>query len=312
MKSFKILLGISILIVSSSGLAHAQFLNKLKRAAQDGVEKAVERRVTKEVETATQKQVDKTLESIFGPASEYEGSDYDYGKIFSSVNLNAPTEDSYHFSGYTDMEISGTDEKGKDIENTVFRTYLSAEEHYWGIKMDNKESEMENAVMIFDGKNNSTVILMENEEKEKIYMSYGADWNKMIESADVKEGDAPDVEGIEEAYKIEKTGNSKTVLGVTCEEYRMENEEATINYWVSKTPVEGYASFWSKNNFMFSGKMAQKHGNLYQDLPEGDVMEIHHVSKEDKGETWMKIVEINPRQSTDFILSEYKNGMSTD
>ncbi|AWW31918.1 hypothetical protein DN752_18230 [Echinicola strongylocentroti] len=298
-----VLSAIFLLPVPSQG----QFLKKLKKAAQEGVENAVERRVSNEVENAAQKQTDKYLEQIFGPPSDYEGGDYDYGKVISSIDMNAATEDSYHFTGYTDMEITGTDEKGKDIEPVTFRSFLSGDADFWGIEMENQEKEAEKTVMIFDHKNNASVLLMENEKGEKNYMAYGMDWSKMVESSADKEMEKMDADSVE--FDIVKTGNSKTILGYPCEEYRTENDEYAANYWVSTQPIEGYASYWSKNNFLFSKKVQQKYQGYYDQLPDGDILEIHYESKEDESITDMKITEINTKEKFDFEMAEYANAM---
>lgn len=121
MRTDKLLLAALSAMLLFPVTTQAQFLKKLKKAAQEGVENAVERRVSNEVENAARKQTDKYLEQIFGAPSTYEGGDYDYGKVMSSIDMNAATEDRYHFTGYTDMIISGTDEKGKAIEPVTFQ-----------------------------------------------------------------------------------------------------------------------------------------------------------------------------------------------
>ncbi|GGF37694.1 DUF4412 domain-containing protein [Echinicola rosea] len=287
--------------------SQAQFLKKLKKAAQEGVENAVERRVSNEVENAARKQTDKYLEQIFGSPSEYEGGDYDYGKVISSIDMNATTEDRYHFTGYTDMEITGTDEKGKDIDPVTFRSFLSGDSDFWGIEMENQDKKAEKTVMIFDHKNNASVLLMENEKGEKNYMAYGMDWTKMMEDAADKEMEETDADAT--AFDIVKTGNSKNILGYSCDEYRTDNDEYTAHYWVSTQAIEGYASYWSKNNFLFSKKVKQKYQGYYDQLPDGDVLEIHYESKEDKSITHMKIIEINTSEKFEFEMAEYANAM---
>ncbi|QDH79658.1 DUF4412 domain-containing protein [Echinicola soli] len=289
--------------------SHAQFLKKLKKAAQEGVENAVERRVSNEVENAARKQTDKYLEQIFGPSSDYEGGDYDYSKVMSSIDMNAATEDSYHFTGYTDMEITGTDEKGKAIEPVTFRSFLSGNTDFWGIEMENQDKEAEKTVMIFDHKNNASVLLMENEKGEKNYMAYGMDWTKMMENTGDKEMDSINNEINSEEFNITKTGNTKNILGYLCEEYHSENEDYVADYWVSTEPIEGYASYWSKNNFLFSKKVKQKYQGYYDQLPDGDVLEIHYASREDKSITHMTITEINTTEKSDFEMDEYTNAM---
>ncbi|WP_200976282.1 DUF4412 domain-containing protein [Echinicola sp. 20G] len=305
MKFYKSFLIILLAFFLSPTLAEAQFIKKLKKAAQEGVGNAVERRVSKEVENAAQKQTDKYLEQIFGPPTEYEGGNYDYGKMMGSINMNVDTEDSYHFTGFTEMEISGTDEKGKEMDPVSFKSFLSNENEVWAMQMDPEEKDVESTIMIFDNKNNATILLMESKKGEKSRIAYGMDWSNMMgTAADEK------IEEVEETkLTFEKTGNTKTILGYECEEYHAENDEFTSEFWVSKEPIQGYASYWSKNNFMFSKKMQTKYQAYYSKLPDGNVLEMTYRSKEDDGISRMKILEINTTENFDFNMSDYTNAM---
>jgi len=286
-------------------IADAQILKKLKRAAKEGVENAVERRVEKEIENAAQRQTDKYLEQVFGPPSSYEGGEYDYGKIMSSANLNVDTEESYRFKGYSDMEVTGTDEKGKKMDPVAFRSFLSDDSDFWAIKMDSDEKEVKETVMIFDNKNQATVLLMESDKGEKSSIAYGIDWNKMMESTAEDEME----EAEKEDFSIKKTGNTKTILGYPCEEYLTEHEDYTARFWVSSSPIEGYTSYWSKDNFLFSKNRKLKHKNYFDQLPEGDVLEMNYQSKVDDSSSIMKILEINTSEQFNFEMSAYPNAM---
>ncbi len=140
MRSFISYLAIGLLMAVST-TATGQILNKLKKAAKDGAQEAVERRVAHEIEKAAQKQTDKYLEQLFGPPTQYEGGNYDYGEIMKSFNMNVDHADSYTFPGYTDMEISGTDQKGKEIDPTMFRSYSNPADQIWAMEIETDEKD---------------------------------------------------------------------------------------------------------------------------------------------------------------------------
>ncbi len=284
--------------------SQAQFLKKLKDAAQDGVEKAVERRVSREIQNAAARQTDRYMNQIFGPPSEYEGTDYDYGKIMSSINMNVETEDSYSFKGYTDMLITGTDEKGKDIDPAKFRSFLSPVEEFWAIEMENNEKDLENAIMIFDNKNQATVMLMTDKKGEKSRMAYSLDWSAMMESG-MKNQDA------DTTFTITKTGNTKTILGYACDEYLAEGADYISHVWVSQEQVEGYASYWSKNNYLFTKQMQDRYQQRMSQLPDGNVLEINYRSKENDGVTNMTVTDINTTEEITFMMDDYVNIMES-
>ncbi|MCA6074680.1 DUF4412 domain-containing protein [Fulvivirga sedimenti] len=285
--------------------ADAQLLKKLKQAAEDGVQEAVERRVAHEIEKAAQKQTDRYLEQIFGPPTQYEGAGYDYSEMLKGIDLNVETEDSYHFEGFTDMEISGTDEKGKEIDPTQFRTFMSTNAEVWAMQLETDDKDLERTVMIFDNTHKATIMLLENKKGEKSRVAYGLDWSKMMDSSIESTMDSMKVAD----FNITKTGNTKTIMGYTCNEYQTETDEYTARYWVSEEPIQGYSSYWSKNNFLFSQQMKKKYATYFDQLPEGDVLEMNYVSKTGDGDTTMKIIEINTTENFDFVMADYENGL---
>ena len=293
-----------ILMTLSAVPVNGQLLKKLKQAAEDGVKEAVERRVEHEVEKAVQKQTDRYMEQIFGPPTQYEGRGYDYGKMMESINMNVETEDSYSFTGYTDMEISGTNEKGKPIDPTMFRTFIDPEGQSWGIELESDDKDLKRTVMIFDNHHQATIMLMESNEGEKSRLAYGMDWSKMMEA-----GTDETAETMDETFNFEKTGNTKTILGYTCDEYVTDTETYNATYWVSREPVTGYTSYWSRNNFLFNQQMKKKYSDYLDKLPEGDMMEMTYTSKEDDNVTIMKIIDINTSTQNEFVMADYKNAM---
>ena len=293
-----------ILMTLSAVPVNGQLLKKLKQAAEDGVKEAVERRVEHEVEKAVQKQTDRYMEQIFGPPTQYEGRGYDYGKMMESINMNVETEDSYSFTGYTDMEISGTNEKGKPIDPTMFRTFIDPEGQSWGIELESDDKDLKRTVMIFDNHHQATIMLMESNEGEKSRLAYGMDWSKMMEA-----GTDETAETMDETFNFEKTGNTKTILGYTCDEYVTDTETYNATYWVSREPVTGYTSYWSRNNFLFNQQMKKKYSDYLDKLPEGDMMEMTYSSKKDDNVTIMKIIDINTSTQNEFVMADYKNAM---
>ncbi len=284
--------------------AEAQLLKKLKRAAEDGVKSAVERRVAHEMEKAMEKQTDKYMEQIFGPPTQYEGTGYDYGKMLESLNMDVEIDEMYSFTGYTDMEITGTNENGKEIDPAIFRTFMNPEQEAWGIELESDEKEVESSIMIFDNKHEATIMLMENDKGEKSRLAYGMNWSKMMEEA------AEDnLEEVAEEFNITKTGNTKSILGYACDEYVSETDTYAATYWVSQESVTGYTSYWSKNNFLFSQQMKNKYNSYFNKLPDGDVLEMNYVSKDDNSITHMEIKEINDSQVFEFMMEEYPNAM---
>ena len=202
------------IVFSTVTFTNGQILNKLKKAAKDGVQEAVERRVSHEIEKAAQKQTDKYLEQLFGAPTQYEGGNYDYGEIMKNFNMNVDHADSYSFTGYTDMEISGTDQKGKAIDPTMFRSFNNSDEQIWAMELETDEKDLEKTIMIFDNNYEATVLLMEDKKGEKSRMAYGIDWNSMMDVAMSSDS----VQEAMETLEIVTTENTRQIMGYMCNE----------------------------------------------------------------------------------------------
>src|SRR5690606_4220006 len=115
-------------------------------------------------------------------------------------------------TGLAEMEITGTDEKGKAIDPVKMTTFLNEDSQYSAMEFEATEQQeqegIEKTIMIFDLKNNATIILVENEE-EKSSMAFGLDWQALAEQSveqDSSLAEEPDL-------NFTKTGKTKTIAG---------------------------------------------------------------------------------------------------
>lgn len=291
----------------TSFVADAQILNRIRRAAEQGVSNAVERRVEREVENATQRQLEKAFGELYGAETDSAGVGFDFSKMMKGINLNVPTESEYHFTGLASMEMTGTDEDGEAMDPVLMTTFLNQDSQYSGmeIKAANRKGQQqgnEKTIMIFDTKNNASIILVEN-EGERSSMAFGLDYDV---ADHIPESDTLSYKDIQ----FEKTGRTKTVAGHLCEEYKAEDEEYVASYWATKEPISGMASFWGKNSSFFTKKMKNTNKEYFDRLPEGDILEINSQSKKDKA-TWnMTMTNLDTSTSTSFVMADYPNMMS--
>ncbi|WP_114751247.1 DUF4412 domain-containing protein [Pleomorphovibrio marinus] len=294
-------------------LSEAQLLRRLRNAAEEGVSRAVERRVEKEVERATQHQLEKAFGNLYGDSegNMKGGGSFDFSKILSSVNLDVETEESYSFTGQAEMEITGTDEKGKEDQPMRIRSYLSDDPQFSGMEFFDKESqkEKERSVMIFDFKNNATIMLLEA-DGEKSSMAFGLDWQNMMDQFEDAEVDEEEEAVDLSDFSFDKTGNTKTILGYSCEEYVAKSEGFEASYWISKDPIEGLQSFWGKNSPFITQKMKAENKTYFESLPEGSLMEMEFTSEEDNTTTQITMKSIDENAPTQFSMQEYPNMMA--
>lgn len=299
-----------IAFVGAPFLSDAQILRRLRSAAEEGISRAVEKRVVSEVEKATQRQFEKAFGDLYG--GDRNGTGYDFSKILESINTNVEIKDSYAFSGFAAMEITGTEENGKASDPVTMKTYLSGNEHLTGMEFTDEESKKnkERSIMIFDFESNVTILLAER-EGEKTRMAFGMDWQKMMESAESMpvETEEEEVTNSLEDLKFEKTGQTKTIFGYTCDEYSAETEDLTASYWVSRDPVPGLQTFWGSNSPFLTQKMKAENKMNFDNFPDGSLMEMVYSSKKDKSSSQLKVTAIDADAAQMFVMSDYSNAL---
>lgn len=294
-----------LFFILSPFMADAQILNRVRRAAEQGVSRAVEKRVEKEVENVAQRQLEKAFRNIYGDDADNTDAPFDVSKIMKGININVPTEDVYNFTGVAEMEMTGTDEKGKAIDPILMTSFITENSDFSAMEFSSNEKKkkegLEKTIMIFDMKNNASIILMEN-EGEKTRMALGLNYD-LHES--IIENDTLSFEDVQ----FEKTGRTKTIAGYPCDEYKAENEEYVAFYWATQDAIGGIGTFWGKNSSFLSKKMKTANKEYFERLPDGDILEITSQNKEDKT-TWnMTMTSVDTSKATNFVMADYSNMM---
>ncbi|WP_194974385.1 DUF4412 domain-containing protein [Aquiflexum lacus] len=298
--TIKLLLLIIFLIISVD--SHAQFAKQLKKAAERGVSRAIERKVESEMEKLAMRQLNKVFKDVYGTEDVERIPGMDIGKIMESIQNDVEVDESYDFTGYSILEITGIDEKGKSIDPVVLKSYLSENSSITGMEFSEKDkNDTETYVMIFDFNRNISITLFEN-DGQKMRMAFGYDYAAMSQAVD-KEGTIEEGSDLNASFK--KTGNSKNIMGHDCEEYLIETDENITNYWVTKSPITGQASFWGQNNPFLTARMKEHNPDLFDNLPSGNMMEAYMESKKDKSKMEMKVIDLKENQPKSFLMAEY-------
>jgi hypothetical protein len=294
-----------ILLFSISNFTEAQFINKIKKAASRGAEKAIEKKVEEEANKMVQKQLEKQLEGMFGESGDSSNPvTLDMNKILEGLGEEVETADQYDFFGHAVMEITSTDKKGKEQDPTLLKTYLAKTSDYTGMEIVDPKKPESVMVMVFDIPNKASILLMDN-DGEKTSFAYKLDINELAE--DAMENAADPMEDPE--LVIEKTGNTKEILGYQCDEYRVKSKDGQGTYWMTEEPIGGYTSFWGTNSPFATGKTQSKYAEQFKDLPQGNFMEMDFTSSDDGTNTKLKIIEINDSESKSFVLKDFPNMM---
>lgn len=294
------LLILSIIFMCISFSTEAQIMRRLKDAAERGVSRAVEKKVESEMEKLAQRQLEKVFKDVYGPSGV---PGVDINKILEGINADVPVAESYQFTGFSVIEVSGIDEKGKSMEPTIMRSFLSEDAMIIGMEVENKESQKasEKIILIYDLERNASIILLEN-EGERSRMAYGIDLDKIEEGIEMDDSDLENYE-----VSLRKTGNTKTIMGYTCEEFETEDEDGIATYWVTEHPIKGKNTFWGESNPYLAARMQDQKNVNFKDLPNGNMMELHYISKINKSKMTMNVIELNDDFQQNFIMSDYPN-----
>jgi hypothetical protein len=303
---------IAFLIITLTSLAFVstadgQIFNRLKDRAKKAAEEKVEEKLSNEVEKAAERAVEKSWQSIFG---EEFGSEGDGINVSFAMNSNAVTEEAYRFDVITTMEVETIEGNGSSEGPMIMKMHFNEDEAYSGTKfsgeeIDESEGEM---FMIYDLKNESMVMLMENEDGK---FSFAYDWKQAqmlaqdFENMESDEGMVSDEEEMEEWENFEEIG-TKTIAGLECHGYRSENEENVMEYWVTEDEDLGIQKMLRMNEHTKHLK-----GNVPENYPAGMLMEMTQEDLKSGEKIVMKVTDINRNASATYTMSDYP-AMSLD
>ncbi len=261
--------------------AEAQLLNKIKKAAEQGATNAVEKKTAERVEKAVESKLEGLERLMFG------------------LGEPAPTEPQYSFTGFLTMEMVSKDKKGKAQEPIFFKSLLSGITAYTGMQFLDPNNPQVATVMIMDISNEASVILLDD-GKQKSSMAFKVDYSDIQ-----KEADDHHLTQLEDGeYTLRKTGNTKTILGYTCEAYEVKNEDGEGIYWITEEPIQGYATFMGHSNPLVSANTMERYSDFFKNAPKGSFMEMTYSSK-DGSNMQINVIEINTDSPQLFTMTDY-------
>ena len=247
MKTIKFLL--IILISSTITQGNAQFLDKLKKRAQEAAERTVERKV----EEKTERETEKAFDSVFN----------NQGGIFNGKK-SAPAE-TYAFTHSYDMDIISE----KDTTHVTY--YLTSVEEFMGSAIQMNENEQMVTVMDLPRK---TAYNFMDFGDNKSMMSFGLDFEKVVENQ------------TDTNVLIEVTGNTKEILGFQCEEYKVEGEDFEGTIWVTN---EAEISFSEAFAMVKKQKKNKSYNQSWMSMVEGLTLEMNMTDTSKKKPKTMKM-----------------------
>ncbi len=288
-------------------------LKDIKRKAQKNIEQRLEDRAADRADKAIDKQLDKVEEAIFN--DEEENSDSSGNKSTSNSKSEehlanmmkkmgvsgepVPIENSYSFDNLVQMHIESYDEKGKKTSDGEFITHLSNDSKsmaYQFVSGDMAHPGM--GFIIIDAKNGATIMLTE-ENGQKTGIVYGL--GGLFQTAAAGSTEDIDLSESPETYlanpNVEKTGRSKTIAGLHCEEYKYTDENTVSNVWITKDLKMNTQDFFST---LFKTAI-YSHGMGW-----GYMMEATTANKESGEKSVMEVTKVDKNSHKKVVMSDYQ------
>lgn len=309
MRALIIFVVATLSIAALPSISNAQLFDRVKDRAKKAAERKAEDKISNEAEKAAERAVEKSWNSIFGDGfGSASGTDDESGEssfqMPFSMNSNAETEDSYTFQVVATMLVKVQNSEGSTEQPIEMHMHFSSDDLYSGTKISGSQMEGQDGevFLVYDMKNESMVMLMDSEDGK---YSFAYDWKQAqeIEEMYADSDEADDMESeMEEAEwsDFEKIG-TKTIAGVECQGYKMEDDNETLEFWMAEDTEYGIQHILQAN----SETKAVKGRDLPDNYPSGMLMEMNQENHNSGEKTSMKITEINKDANVTYSMDDY-------
>ncbi len=310
----KICLSILFVFFLFHNASSQKLLKSIQNRAQQKIEDRVEQRANEKVDKEIDKQLDKVEDALFNDDEENAETKTDGNKKSSNssseerltnimkkmgVGEPVPIESSYSFDNLVQMHIESYDEKGKKTSDGEFITHLSNDSKsmaYEFVSGDMAQPGM--SFVIIDAENGASIILAE-ENGKKTGIVYGL--GNLFQNATTGSTDDIDFSETPETYltnpNVDKTGRSKTIAGLSCEEYIYKDENTVSNIWITKDLKMNTQDFFSA---LFKTAV-YSHGMGW-----GYMMEATTVNKDNGEKSVMEVTKVDKNSNKKVVMADYQ------
>lgn len=128
-----------LIFLVTSFSVNAQFINRIKNAAERGVSRAIEKKVESEMEKMARLKLDRMFKDVYGTDNPDSIPGLDIEKMMTSIYSDIEVDESYGFEGFAILEITGSDEKGKPNEPVHLTSFYSKDPKITAMKFTDPE-----------------------------------------------------------------------------------------------------------------------------------------------------------------------------
>jgi hypothetical protein len=312
-------ISLTLFFAGLSTSSYSQVVTRLINKAANKAEDKTEERIEKEADKAVEKEVNKVFNKIFGNSDEPSDSAVSTASAPSASGSGGSASEAttraarnaylgamgisvgtanvkplYEFDGYIEMTVTEF-KKEKEKEKTIYTTYLDSKSFDYGMHFKAPE-EVDYTLMIFDTENNLMVTLTDADgEKTGFAVAFTPEQAETIAEEAEEDTGAGETE---DAYKAYKTGKTKNILGYTCEEYLIEDENETVTMWVTRDLNKEMKKTYMKNS-TFTGLFS------YAYYTDGVVMEYIIEDRKDGDKSVMTVTDIDLNKKKSFNTMGY-------
>ncbi|MFN8309798.1 MAG: hypothetical protein U0T73_07535 [Chitinophagales bacterium] len=237
--------------------------------------------------SAQRGEVHQAMDEKYGEPGREALNNWMYGNL-----MNVKVEPSYAFPQTMHMHIT-TFENGKKKKETDMDVYVNGEKKWLGMRAENDRRPEEKTFTIFDNTQNAMIMLNEK-EKTGMAMTLNAFMSKETQERMKNQQNQPQTNT---SNNCKKTGRTKMIRGVNCEEYVCIDEER-------KTRMEAWINTSVKMDM--GAAMQRSPMRLFQGPSVmGAMMEMNSY-KNDVLETTMEVTDYNNASSFSVSTSGYK------
>ena len=203
---------------------------------------------------------------------------------------NVKYEPTYNFDAYIQMQITNYKKNGDVDDEMLYDSYVHKESADYAMEFKNDDGK---STIIFDTKNLAMLILGES-DGEKTGFATSIDPEAVAERVDdyAEESDL-------EPLNMKKTGRTKNILGYSCDEYLVEDEDSEAHIWISEKLGKEIRKEWLNNQQTFGAMFTQAYAL------NGVTLEYDFLDKDNGKKTEMVVTKIDLNHSHSVSTAGY-------
>lgn len=300
-----------LLLISCLLVQPTQGQNLLKRLS-DKAKKKVE----KQIEDSAEKKMDEKIDEGFEKIENSLENDNDADSTQKQTNATQKRmqgmlegfgissepvayNQMYKFDHLIQMHIESFNKAGKITDKGDIITHFNPETNDMAYEViSGNLTKSGQGMFIFDT-NNGAMIMLSDEKGEKTGMVYGM--GSFFESVGKAYNEEVDLSESPETYlanpNVKKTGKTKKIAGLHCEEYLYTDENTKTEVWITKDLKMNSRDFFST---IFKASL-YSHGMAW-----GYMMELNSLDKSTGEKSTMTVTKVDENSNVLFKLNEYQ------